>query len=209
MKKVAFLLSSLFIVGSMSSCKTAQPIEQTVVTGQSVKTSLEGEKVQTETLKMQGISMQDALNDEGTAIIQRPYKWFAGIGKLDNKQMAIELAQREAYATISRVLNNAVQDQAEKGSISVNEKVQQALTSYWEQFSQSLIKKCEPFGDVQIEYSPSSKSYTAIAKVGIRGDHYNQLLQTAGDFKPSELSEDELKSFIEANKAIMEAAKGN
>lgn len=193
----------------MCSCKTAQPIEQPVVTGQSVKTSLEGEKVQTEALKMQGISMSEALNEDGTAIIQRPYKWYAGTSTMDNKQMAIELAQREAYATISRILNNAVQDQSKQGEIANNGKVRQALTSYWEQFSQSLIKKCEPFGEVEIEYSPSKKMYTAIAKVAIRGDHFNQLLQTAGDFKPSDLSNEELEDFIEANKAIMEAAKGN
>ncbi len=153
--------------------------------------------------------MADALNDDGTDMIKRPYKWFAGIGKADNKQVAIELAQREAYATISRVLNNAVLDKAKRTNLGNNGRVQQALTSYWEQVSASVEKACEPFGNTTIEYNPSTRMYEATAKVGIRGDRFNQLLNSAGDFKPSDLSGDELDQFIKANKAIMEAARGN
>ena len=172
-------------------------------------TSLEGQQVVSETVKLSGIEMAEALNEDGTDMIKRPYKWFAGIGKADNKQVAIEHAQREASATISRVLNNAVKDGAERGNVVNNGRVQQALTSHWEQFSTSLQKACEPFGNTTIEYDPSTKMYQVTAKVAIRGDRFNQLLKTAGDFKPADLTGDDLEQFIETNKAIMEAAKGN
>lgn len=172
-------------------------------------TSLEGTQARVETVKLTGIEMSEALSEDGTQMIQRPYKWYAGIGKADNKQVAIELAQREAYATISRILTNAVKDNAERGNVANNGKVQQALTSHWEQFSASLQKGCEPFGNTTVEYDPATRFYTVTAKVGIRGDKYNQLLNSAGDFKPSNLSGFELDQFIAVNKAIMEAAKVN
>ena len=153
--------------------------------------------------------MSDALNDDGTDMIKRPYRWFAGIGKADNKQVAIELAQREAYATISRVLSNAVLDQSERGNVANNGRVQQALTSHWKQVSASVEKACEPFGNTTIEYNAATRMYEAIAKVGIRGDRFNQLLNTAGNFKPADLTGEELEQFIQTNKSIMEAAKGN
>lgn len=162
-----------------------------------------------ETVKLTGIEMSDALNEEGTDMIKRPFKWFAGIGKADNKQVAIELAQREAYATISRVLNNAVKDNAERGNVANNGRVQQALTSHWEQISVSLQKACEPFGNTTIEYNPATRMYEATAKVGIRGDRFNQLLSTAGSFRPTDLSGKDLEDFITANESIMRAARGN
>lgn len=175
----------------------------------SSQTSLEGTQTRVETVKLQGIEMSEALSEDGTQMIKRPYKWYAGIGKADNKQVAIELAQREAYATISRILTNAVKDEAERGNVANNGKVQQALTSHWEQFSTSLQKGCEPFGNTSIEYDPATRMYTATSKIAIRGDRFNQLLNTAGNFKPTDLSGSELDQFIEINKAIMEAAKGN
>lgn len=142
-------------------------------------------------------------------MISRPFKWYAGIGKADNKQMAIELAQREAYATISRVLNNAVLDQSERGNVANNGRVQQALTSHWKQVSTSLQKGCEPFGNITIEYSQITHQYNVTAKVAIRGDRFNKLLNSAGSYEPEDLTGSELEQFIEVNKSIMEAARGN
>lgn len=88
--------------------------------------SLEGDKVMVETVRLHGIDEAEVLNEDGTKLIKMPFKWYAGIGTADNKQVAIELAQREAYATISRVLNNIVQDQAQRGNLANNGKVQQA-----------------------------------------------------------------------------------
>lgn len=200
-----------FIAILMASCGSSKNVAlaPAVESSRTTTTSLEGDKVTSETVKLTGIEMADALNEDGTDLVKRPYKWFAGIGKADNKQVAIELAQREAYATISRVLNNAVLDQAKRGNVVNNGNVQQALTSHWEQVSASVEKGCEPFGNTTIEYNASTRMYEATAKVGIRGDRFNQLLNTAGNFKPSNLSGEELEQFIQANKAIMEAAKGN
>ena len=196
-------------VASSSSYTPNGQLRPAVESSISTHTSLEGTQTRVETVKLQGIEMAEALSEDGTHMIQRPYKWYAGIGKADNKQVAIELAQREAYATISRILTNAVKDNAERGNVANNGKVQQALTSHWEQFSSSLQKGCEPFGNTSIEYDQSTRMYNATAKVAIRGDRFNQLLNTAGNFKPSNLSGAELDQFIEVNKAIMEAAKGN
>lgn len=170
---------------------------------------LVGDNLITETLKLTGIEMADALNDEGTDIIKRPYKWFAGIGQADDKQLAIELAQREAYATISRILNNMVLGQAQRGKVANNGRVCKTLTSHWKQVSASVSKACEPFGDTRVEYNQCTRMYEVVSKVAIRGDRFYQLLDTAVKFKPAELAGEELEEFIEANKAIMEAAKGN
>lgn len=207
MKKVVLFISSIMLLLSCGTTKST--MAPAVDSERKTVTSLEGQQVVSETVKLSGIEMAEALNDDGTDMIKRPYKWFAGIGKADNKQVAIEHAQREASATISRVLNNAVKDGAERGNVVNNGRVQQALTSHWEQFSTSLQKACEPFGNTTIEYDPSTKKYQVTAKVAIRGDRFNQLLKTAGDFKPADLTGDDLEQFIETNKAIMEAAKGN
>lgn len=161
------------------------------------------------TLKLQGIEMKECMNDEGTALIQRPYRWFAGIATADNLGIAVEMAQLEAYATISRVLENVVTAKAERGTVVVNGKVQQALKSHWEQMSMSIQKACEPFGETEITYNEQTGMYEAIAKVGIRGDRYVRLLDGAKEAKPEGLSGDDLKQFVNANNAIIEAAKDN
>ena len=208
MKKIYFVAVAFTML--LASCGTNKvAMTPAVESARQTVTSLEGQQVVSETVKLSGIEMADALNEDGTDMIKRPYKWFAATGRADNKQVAVEQAQREAYATISRVLNNAVQDGAERGNVVTNGRVQQALTSHWEQFSVSLQKACEPFGNFTIEYNPSTLMYESTAKVAIRGDRFNQLLNTAGDFKPADLQGEELEQFIEANKAIMEAARGN
>lgn len=205
MKIYAKALVGCMLLSTLMPCSAATSSDNKV----SSKTSLEGEKVRSETIQMQGIEMQQALSEDGTELIQRPYKWYAGIGTADNKQVAIEVAQREAYATISRILNNAVYDEAEKGSVANNGKVKQALKSHWEQVSSSLVKACEPYGSATVEYNPTTKMYTAVAKVGIRGDRFNKLLKKAGEFKPANLTDDELDLFMETNESILDAAKGD
>ncbi len=209
MKKALVIVATAAVL--LASCGTTKQVAMAPAVESTRKstTNLEGQKVVVETVKLTGIEMADALNDDGTDMIKRPYKWFAGIGKADNKQVAIELAQREAYATISRVLNNAVLDQSERGNVANNGRVQQALTSHWKQVSASVEKACEPFGNTTVEYNPSTRMYEATSKVGVRGDRFNQLLNSAGNFKPSDLTGDELEQFIETNKSIMEAARGN
>ena len=189
------------------SCGTTKPSTTTVA--RYGATNLEGEKVVVEEIKMQGIEMVESLNEEGTQIIKRPYKWYAGTATADNKQIALEMAQGEAYATISRVLNNIVKAESERGALSNNGAVQIALRSHWEQVSISLTKGCEPFGTATVEYNPTTRMYSVTAKVGVRGDKFNELLANAGNFRPTNLNEEELKEFIEVNSAILSAAKAN
>lgn len=161
------------------------------------------------TLNLQGIEMKECMNDDGTAIIRRPYRWFAGMATADVQSMAVEMAQLEAYATISRVIENAVLAKAERGTIVVNGKVQMALKSHWEQISTSIQKACEPFGETEVFFNNETKMYEAIAKVGIRGDRYIKLLGEAKETKPEGLTGNDLKQFIDVNNAIIDAAKGN
>lgn len=162
----------------------------------------------TKTLKLQGLEMKEAMNEDGTALIQRPYRWFAGIGKADDEGLAVEMAQLEAYATVSRVIENVVKAQAKRGAISDNGIVQKALQSYWEQKSSSIQKACEPFGDTEVTFNSETGMYEAVAKVGIRGDRYIKLLGEAKEVKPEGLTGGDLKQFIDVNNAIIEAAKG-
>lgn len=172
------------------------------------ETSLEGDQVRTQTTKLQGIEEMETLNDEGTGMIKRPYVYFVGTAKADNKRAAISLAQRNAYSTISLVLQNAVKAQAEQGTLLVNGKTQEAVKEYWNQVSVSLTKACMPIGEATIEYNSSTNMYDVTAKVGTRGDRFNKLLEEAGSFnKRPDLQGEELKKFIEANNAIMEAVK--
>lgn len=208
MKKVVFFSAIAIAMLSIFSCGTAKQTTTKPESARNNVTGLEGNTVVEATIKTSGFENADALSDDGTEIIKRPYKWYLGIGEADDQQMAIEIAQREAYATISRIMNNAVQDEAERGKINTNKQVQQALTSHWNQFSQSLLKACEPFGDATVQYNPSTRLYKAYAKVAVRGDYFNQMLKTAAEFKPANLKGEELEQFIETNKAIMEAARG-
>ncbi len=204
--QISVIAMAMVMALTMASCaskKAASEVKREKVT------TLEGQKVRQETRQLSGITMAEALNEDGTALIQRPFKWYAGHGKADNKQMAIELAQGEAYATVSRVLTNIVETQTERGNVANNGAVQQALTSYWKQVSMSIQKGCEPFGEAVIEYDPTTRMYSVTAKVAIRGDRFNELLNQAGNYKPANLSGEALQQFIETNKAIMEAAKGN
>lgn len=172
-------------------------------------TSLEDEKVVVETARLQGIDMVEGLGEDGTKIVKVAYKWYAGIGKANDKQTAIEMAELEARATISRIVENAVVTSSERGLLVDNGTVQKALTSHWQQVSRSIQNACEPFGDTKIEYNSSTRMYTVTAKVGMRGDKFQQMLNNAGNFKPSNLSGKDLDDFITVNKEIMNAAKGN
>ena len=204
MKKNLFF-GVAFVAMVLASCGTQkQAVVETRIDNQK---SLEGEKVAVETTKMQGIDMVDDLSEDGLSMRKVAFKWYAGIGKANDKQTAIELADREARATISRIIQNMVKDEAERGTVANNGEVQKALKSHWEQVSLSLQNACEPFGDTKIEYNPATRMYTATAKVGIRGDKFQQMLNNAGNFKPNTLSGKELNDFIETNKSIMNAAK--
>lgn len=202
--RIGMAVVAILMLASCGSKKT------TVVESKTEKAkSLEGGKTVVETTKLYGTEMVETLNKEGTKMVKVPYKWYAGIGKADDKQTAIELAEMEARATISRTIENMVMATAERGVVANNGEVQKALTSHWKQISASIQNACEPIGETKIEYSQASKMYTVTAKVGIRGDRYQQLLDSADNFKPKNLSGEDLQQFNEANQAILETAKGN
>lgn len=207
MKKLHLLCMTMLGALVLASCGSSK--NMAVETKTEKSTSLEGEKIVVETAKLQGIDMVDDLSEDGTKMVKVAYKWYAGIGKANDKQTAIEMAELEARATISRVIENAVLAQSERGSVVNNGDVQKALKSHWQQVSMSIQNACEPFGETKIEYSPSTKMYTVTQKVGVRGDKFQKMLNNAGNYKPSTLQGDELQQFIEVNKSIMEAAKGN
>ena len=161
------------------------------------------------TMKLQGVEMVETISDDGASMIKRPYRWFAGMATADVQAVAVEMAQLEAYATISRVIENAVMAKAERGTVVVNGKVQQALKSHWEQISMSIQKACEPFGETDVIVNSETGMYEVIARVGIRGDRYVKLLDGAKVTKPEGLTGDELKQFVNVNNAIIDAAKGN
>ena len=207
MKKLHLLCMTMLGALVLASCGSSKNMAVQTTTKKS--TSLEGEKIVVETAKLQGIDMVDDLSEDGTKMVKVAYKWYAGIGKANDKQTAIEMAELEARATITRVIENAVLAQSERGSVVNNGDVQKALKSHWQQVSMSIQNACEPFGETKIEYSPSTKMYTVTQKVGVRGDKFQKMLNNAGNYKPSTLQGDELQQFIEVNKSIMEAAKGN
>ena len=211
MKKNLLIMVALVAgVSVMTSCGTTKQVVAPAVesTIKSQK-NLEGDKVMVETTKLDGIDMIDDLSEDGLSMVKVAYKWYAGIGKANDKQTSIEIAEREARATIARVINNMVLDEAERGTVANNGEVQKALTSHWKQVSSSLQNACEPFGDTKIEYNSTTRMYTATVKVGVRGDRFQKMLNNAGNFKPNTLTGKDLDDFIEVNKSIMNAAKGN
>ncbi len=163
----------------------------------------------TKTIKTQGIEMVETLNEDGTDLTRRPYRWFAGMAEADVESLAVEMAQLEAYAAISRVIENAVLAESERAALSVDGKVQKALKSHWQQISMSIQHASEPFGEAESTFDESTGLYHVIAKVGIRGDRYVKLLDGASNFKPADLSGNDLQQFIDANQAIIDASKGN
>ena len=202
--KISMAIVAILMLASCGSSKS------TAVESRTEKTkSVEGNRVVLETTKLQGIDMVETLNEEGTKMIKIPYRWYAGVGTANDKQTAIELAEMEARATISRTIENMVMATVERGVVANNGEVQKALTSHWKQISASIQNACEPIGETKIEYSKATKMYTVTAKVGIRGDRYQHLLNSADSFKPKNLSGEDLQQFNEANQSIMETAKGN
>lgn len=161
------------------------------------------------TLKLQGVEMVETMSEDGMSMTKRPFRWFAGMAEADVQSVAVEMAQLEAYATISRVIENIVTTKAERGRLVVNGRVQQALKSHWEQMSMSIQNACEPFGETEVTYNSETGLYEVIAKVGIRGDRYVRLLDGAKEATPAGLNSEEAKEFVEINEAIIDAAKGN
>ncbi|MBQ8423918.1 MAG: hypothetical protein IJY36_06640 [Coprobacter sp.] len=157
----------------------------------------------TENVQLHGIEMVETLSDDGMTIVKRPFKWYVGIGESDNKQLAIEIAQREAQSTISRVVKNEIVDQATKCGVDVNGRVCQALMTSWEQYSHSILVGCEPLGNAEVKYNPNTGIYTAKAKIGIQGDRFKKLMNEYKEPIPEELTSVEIQQYIQINQTII------
>ena len=205
MKKVIYLAVLAMVAVACGASKNAATTTEEVAKKQ---TNLKGQEIVTETFVPSGVDFVKVLNDDGTKLIERPVKWWAAIGKADNKQVAYEKALREAAATVSRTINNAVLDNAQRGTLDNNGKTQQALTSYWKQVSTSVQKACEPYGEASITYNKATGMYEVTAKVGIRGDKYAKMLNADITEATKGLTPEERQAFIDENKSILEAAKG-
>lgn len=153
--------------------------------------------------KLQGIEMVETLSDDGLRIIKMPFKWFAGFGEADDKQLAIEIAQREAQATVSRLIRNEILDQAAKVSVDVNGRVCQALITSWEQYSHNILIGCEPFGDTEIKYNSCTGMYAVKAKIGIQGDRFKKMMNEYKERIPEELTPVEVQQFIQINQTVV------
>lgn len=205
MKKLSKMYMAIVAILVLASCGSSK---STVVESKVEKTrSVEGDKVVVETTELQGVEMIETLSEDGTKMVKRPYRWFAGIGKADDKQTAIEIAEHEARANVSRSIETMVMATAEKGTLVNNQQVQEALTAHWKQVSSSILNGCEPVGAVKVEYNKNTNMYTATAKIGMRGDRYQQLLDQAGCYKAANLNGKDLDQFIDTNQAIINAAK--
>ena len=172
-------------------------------------TGASSQNISKNSLKLNGVEMVETMSDDGMSMVKRPYRWFAGMAEADVQSVAVEMAQLEAYATVSRVIENMVMAKAERGTVGVNGNVQKAIKSHWEQVSMSIQKACEPFGETEVTYNSQTGMYEVIAKVGIRGDRYVRMLDGAKEAHPDGLNTEETKEFVEINETIIDAAKGN
>ena len=157
----------------------------------------------TESVQLHGLEMVETLSDDGMRIIKMPFKWFAGIGEADEKQIAIEIAQREAQSTVSRIIRNEVIDQAAKMGVDVNGRVCQALVTSWEQYSHSILVGCEPFGNAEVQYIPNTGTYKVKAKIGIQGDRFKKMMNEYKERTPEELTPIEIQQFIQINQTVV------
>lgn len=171
--------------------------------------NLEGDCVRTQSIRTTGIEMVRTLSNDGTKIIEMPYVWFSGSAQVNNKQMAIEIAQREAFSAISRTVTNAVYDASEKYAEVCNERMNSVVASYWSQVSQSVIRGCEPFGDTVVEYDRNTGVYNVTAKVAMRGDRYTKMLEDAKQHKPANLTPTEINIFNNINIEVVNILQVN
>lgn len=195
----------LMSCGATKPTMTQAPTPTPAVRQQTV--SLEGETVIKEVRKSSGVAMAESLSEDGLQVVQHAYRWFAGSYTADNEKLAKTAAKAEARAEVSRSILSIVKTNSEAAGMAVDAKVHETLTTYWKQQGNTILNGCEDFGEVEVEYNPSTRMYKATAKVAMRGDRYNKVMESAGSHRPQNLSEKELDDFIALNKKIIEAAK--
>lgn len=174
----------------------------------SYERNLEGHCVRSTQEVQSGFEEAESLSRDGRKIERWAYKWYSGTATANDKQTAIEMAQREAYATISRTINNAVLDAGERVASGYNGNVSSAINSRWLQVSESIIRGCEPFGQAKVDYNSSTQMYTVTAKVAMRGDRFNKMLDEVVNFRPTFLTVEEINVFVNVNVDIVNIVRG-
>ena len=150
----------------------------------------------TESTKLHGLEMAETLSDDGMEIVKRPFKWFAGIGESDDKQIEVQSA-------VSRIIRNEVIDQATKIGVAANGRVCQALVTSWEQYSHSILVGCEPFGNAKVQYNPNTGIYRVVARIGIQGDRFKKMMNEYQECPSEELTPAENQQYIQISKAVV------
>ncbi len=196
MKKLfIFCLAAL----ALGACKSQK---QTTV-----GTNMEGDRVVRQELATSGIDMVKVLNEDGTGMVERPYKWYAGFSSMNSKAHAIKYAEMDARNRVANIIQSIVQEQIEGGALANNGKVQEAIRNHWQQLGQSISTGLEPYGNAIVEYNATTQMYDVTVKLGVSGERFQAMLRKAGNFKPSDLQGEELQQFIDVNNSIIEAAK--
>lgn len=173
----------------------------------SYERNLEGDCVRVQDEATSGYAMAETLSSDGTRIEQIAYKWFSGYAESDNKQMAIEMAQREAFNTVSRTFNNAVLSAAVGVTNDVNGRAVDAVTSCWVQVSNQIVRGCEPFGENRIEYNRNTGKYKVTAKIAMRGDIYKKIIDNIKNNIPRNLSDSEMDIFMSIHTRVVDVVR--
>ncbi len=173
----------------------------------SYERNLEGDCVRVQDEATSGYVMAETLSSDGTRIEQIAYKWFSGYAESDNKQMAIEMAQREAFNTVSRTFNNAVLSAAVGVTNDVNGRAVDAVTSCWVQVSNQIVRGCEPFGENRIEYNRNTGKYKVTAKIAMRGDIYKKIIDNIKNNIPRNLSDSEMDIFMSIHTRVVDVVR--
>lgn len=191
-KKIQIVVMGIFVLLAFAACKSTHPVQPPVAATQYAA------------VDNWGVEKADALSKDGTAMVTRSYVFWEGTGVADDKQLAIEEAQREAYAAISRTVTGAVQ-YAVGSDGNLRDNVQQKLTQHWTQFANVVLRGCSPFGKASVTYDNSSKMYSAKAKVAMEEDKYKELLGAAANQKDKSLNKSDLENFNAINQKVMGA----
>jgi hypothetical protein len=209
MKNVLFL--SVVVVSATFffwSCKTQKNTSSSTM---EVSKDVKGNEVIVEKRVVFGIIITEALNEKGNGTIKVPYIWWEGIGSAEKyKDNAKMNAESNAYATISRFFQNLVQVVFTEGNVQVGTAVEKAITTYWEQVSNSISSEVGPIPGVEYEFRQKTNSdvIECYAKIGIKGTRYQSILNNATNYKPEGLNKNELDDFMKHHKSIMDRAKG-
>lgn len=189
------------------SCGTTKKAVSTSVPTSQIKTvtSLENTEVREVERVLSDIEIVKVLSEDGTKMVDMPMKWFAGTYKSNNQRVAIEAAQRDAYNTIAREVQNEVMTKGQVNAMDNNSEAREAFRAFSNQVAQATIRGCGPFGKTEIQYDPATGMYTVWAKVALQGDQYRQLIKTAGEAHKEGLSGESLDSYLEAFNKVMEA----